>query len=206
MGFFSYFSRPKLGIAEAGIGLVGRSSSFSEKNIDDVPQDINLQQQYNNAYNNFPIVSSAVDTQAEQAVQDYYFEGPNSDKITKWAEVVNLPIKFVVTAKHMLKNGNIWSEHPSRNEMKMIDPRTMTVWRKSTGDVIGHSQEIEFQKKVLWGTTGDKTKDVEFKKRAPIKNIVHFAFNKLAGEKYGRSIIHPTLPLLELMSPITSPK
>lgn len=197
MGFWSYFSRPKLGIAEAGIGLVSRGSSFSENNIDSEPQNVSMQQQYDNAYNNFPIVSSAVDTQAEQAVQDFYFEGPNSDKLTKWSEKVNLPIKFVVAAKHMLKNGNIWSEHPSRNEMKMINPTTMTVWRKTTGDIIGHSQEIEFQKRVLWGTTGDKSKDAEFKKKAPIKNIVHFAFNKLASEKYGKSIIHSSLPLLD---------
>ncbi len=197
MGIFSSFKKPIHGIQEAGIGLVSRGSIVSESGVDEEPQEVSLQQQFVNAYHNFPIVAAAVDTTAEQAVQDFYFEGDNSDSLTKWAEKVNLPQKFLMIAKHLLINGNCWVEIPNSTEMKIVDPTTMTTWRKKTGEVIGHSQEIEFQNKVLWGTTGDPDKDAEFKKHSRmLKNIVHFKFNALAGRKYGKSIIHSCLNLL----------
>ncbi|KKK80606.1 hypothetical protein LCGC14_2821800, partial [marine sediment metagenome] len=191
------FSRPKLGLKEAGIGLVSRSSDFFGKDIDEEDQNIELQQKYLNAYNNFPIVSGSVDMVAEQAVQDYYFEGPNSDKLTKWAEVVNLPQKLLTIAKHMKIGGNIWAEIPNTKELKLIDPRTMKTWRKNTGDIIGHSQSIGFLDKVIWGSTGDPNKDKHFIKRSKLKEIVHFKYNCLASDKYGNGDIHSTIPLLE---------
>ena len=197
MKLFGLFSKPTLGIKEAGIGLVARSSSIYGTNIDEEPQNITLQQRYLNAYYRVPLVTAAIDITAEQAVQDFYFEGPNSDKLTKWAEVVNLPQKLLTVAKHMLINGNIWAEIPDTKELKLIDPRTMMVWRKVTGEVTGHSQQIEFHNRVIWGSTGSKSKDNEFKKKSNLKEVVHFKYNALAGDKYGNSIIHPILPLLE---------
>ncbi len=202
MGVFDIFKRAKIGIKEAGIGLVGRSSTVYSGKTDDEGQDITLQQRYNNSYNNFPIVAASIDITAEQAVQDFYFEGPHSEELTRWSEKVNLPQKFASIARHMLRNGNIWAELPNKREVKLIDPRTMRIWRKVTGEIIGHSQEIEEQSKVLWGTTGDKTKDSTFKTKSDIKKIVHFPFNRLAGDKYGNSIIHPILPLLEVKDQI----
>lgn len=200
MGIFDTFRKPVIGIKEAGIGLVSRGSYWGK--VDEDPQNLSLQQKYDNAYNNFPIVAAAIDTTAEQTVQDFYFEGPHSKELTDWAEVVNLPQKFDIIAKHMLKNGNIWSEHPNNNVMKLINPKTMKTWRTRTDDIVGHSQEIDSTNKILWGSTGDKTKDQTFTKHAPIKNIVHFKFNAHAGEKYGSSIIHSVLPLLEIKSQI----
>lgn len=203
MGLFNTFKKSKVGISEAGIGLVARGNYYGTSNVDEEPQDVAIQQKYNNAYNNFPIVSSSIDMTAEQAVQDYYFEGPHSGELTKWAETVNLPQKLVIVAKHMLRNGNLWSEQPNNKEMKLIDPRTMTTWRRTNGEVIGHSQEIDNQYKVLWGTTGVSSKDSQFKKRVrDLKTIAHFKFNALAGDKYGNSIIHPALSLLEIKGQI----
>ena len=202
--FFGLFEKPVLGLKESGIGLVSRSTNVFGGNVDEEPQNIPLQQKYINAYNNFPIVASAVDITAEQAVQDFYFEGPNSERLTKWAEVVNLPQKLLTTAKHMLINGNEWCEVPDTKELKLIDPRTMTTWRKNTGEVIGHSQSINFTDRVLWGSTGDDSKDMVFKKKSKLKSIVHFKYNCLAGDKYGNSIIHPVLYLLEIKQQIES--
>ena len=196
MKLFGMFSKPILGLKESGIGLVSRSSSYGTI-IDEEPQNVSLQQKYLNAYHRVPIVSASIDITAEQAVQDFYFEGPNSVRLTKWSEQVNLPQKLLTTAKHMLINGNIWAEVPDTKELKLIDPRTMTTWRKRTGEVIGHSQQIEYTDKVLWGSTGDKNKNGTFQKRAPLNQIVHFKYNALAGEKHGNSIIHSVLPLLE---------
>lgn len=204
MKFLGLFQKPVLGLKESGIGLVSRGNSIYGNKIDEAPQNISLQQKYLNAYNNFPMISGAIDMTAEQAVQDFYFEGPNSEKLTKWAEQVNLPQKLLTIAKHMLINGNIWAEVPDTKELKLIDPRTMTTWRRVTGDVIGHSQQIEFSDRVIWGSTGDTNKDTNFKKKSNIKNIVHFKYNCLAGDKYGNSIIHPCLPLLETKDQIES--
>ena len=204
MRFFGMFEKPILGLKESGIGLVSRGSSIYGNNVDEEPQNVPLQQKYLNAYNNFPIVASSVDITAEQAVQDFYFEGPNSERLTKWAEVVNLPQKLLIIAKHMLINGNIWAELPDTKELKLIDPRTMTTWRKKTGEIIGHSQQIEFTNKVLWGSTGNEIKDKEFQNATKLNQIVHFKYNALAGDKYGNSIIHPILPLLETKDQIES--
>src|SRR3990167_761044 len=112
MKFLGLFQKPVLGLKESGIGLVSRGNSIYGNKIDEAPQNISLQQKYLNAYNNFPMISGAIDMTAEQAVQDFYFEGPNSEKLTKWAEQVNLPQKLLTIGKHMLINGNIWVEIP----------------------------------------------------------------------------------------------
>lgn len=189
-------NKPVLGLKESGIGLVSRSNILGGE-VDEDPQNVPLQQRYINAYNNFPIVSASINITVQQAVQDFYFEGPNKEKLTKWAEVVNLPQKLLTIAKHMLINGNMWAEVPNTKELKLIDPRTMITWRKKTGEIIGHSQTINFTDKVIWGSTGNTSKDAMFSSRDSIRNIVHFKYNALAGDKYGNSIIHPILPLLE---------
>lgn len=206
MGFFDRFKEkePKLGLKEAGIGLVARGNDFwlSSSGVDANPQNLNLQQQYINAYNNFPVIASAIDITSEQVVQEFYFEGPNSDRLSKLSEEINLQQKFLTIVKHMLINGNLWVEFPNTREMKFLDPRTMTTWRKVTGEVIGHSQDIDGQKKVLWGTTGDISRDGQFKKKSSISKIVHFKYNALAGDKYGNSLLHPVLPLLRIKDQI----
>ncbi len=204
MDLLSIFRSPKLGLKESGIGLVSRGSNMFGMGLDDDTQDATLQQQYINAYNNFPMISGGIDMTAEQAVQDHYFKGTNSDKLSKWAEIVNLPQKLLIIAKHMLINGNIWAELPNPRELKLLDPRTMQTYRKLNGTVIGHSQSINDIDKVIWGTTGDSNKDKTFKKRAPFVNIVHFKFNCLAGEKYGNSIIHSSLSLLSVKDSMES--
>lgn len=192
-----------IGIKEAGIGLVARSSWWNaDVNADGDPQNISLQEKYDNAYLNFPIVNACVDTTTEQVVQDFYFEGPHKEKITTWADDINLGQKLIVITKHMLKNGNLWVEMPNKTEMKFINPKTITTWRKSNGDIIGHSQEIDGKKVALWGTTGKREIDKEFTKKRPLKEIVHFKFNVLAGDKYGTSIIHSVLPLLSIKDQI----
>ena len=201
MELFKIFNKPILGLKESGIGLVSRSSVYGVQS-DEEPQNISLQQKYHNAYFRVPLVAAAIDITAEQAVQDFYFEGPNSGKMTKWSEQVNLPQKLLTIAKHMLINGNMWAEIPSTKELKLIDPRTMLTYRKNTGEVIGHSQQIEFTDKVLWGSTGSKSKDANFIKKSDLKEVVHFKYNALAGEKYGNSIIHPVLPLIETKAQI----
>lgn len=191
-----------VGIKEAGIGLVKRQTSFGS--VDSEPQNVSLQQRYDNAYLNFPLVAAAIDLTAEQVVQQFHFEGPNANRLMDWADKVNLGQQLYILAKHLLKNGNVWVEFPTLNEMKFVDPKTMVTHRTVTGDVIGHSQEVDFQSKVLWGSTGDEQRDGSFPVRSAFENIVHFKFNTLAGDKYGTSIIHSTLPLLDIKDQMES--
>ena len=202
------FGKAKLGIKEAGIGILARNNSFDVGGIDNEEQNISIQQRYNNSYNNFPIIAGAIDITAEQAIQNFYFEGSDKEKCEKFADDHNLGVVFYSLCKHLLRNGNCWIEFPKKGEeiieVKMIDPVTMTTWRMKTGEVIGHSQNIDLSKRVLWGTTGDATKDAQFSKRAKLSDIAHFTFNKFGGDKYGNSIIHPVLPLLNIKDRIES--
>lgn len=199
-------SQPRAGIKESGIGLMALST-FGDS--DEEPQNVPLQQRYENAYNNFPIVSAAIDITCEQVVQNFFYEGPNAKKLTKLSDDMNLGEKFYRITKCMLKNGNCWVEFPKDKkgqikEVKILDPRFMTTYRTKVGDVIGHSQDINGASKVLWGTTGDSSKDAHFTKRRPLSHIVHFKFNALNSDKYGTSLIHPTLTMLDIKDQIES--
>jgi len=202
------FSRPKAGIAEAGIGLVCLPSETHGKKVDEAPQSISLQQKYNNAYDNFPLVAATVDITCEQVVQKYHFEGPNSESLQKWCDKFNQGDAFYRICKSMLRNGNCWIEYPKKGgkmvEQKILDPKWMVTYRTKTGEVIGHAQVIDGMTKVLWGTTGDGTKDSGFKKRRKLADVVHFKFNALNSDKYGTSLIHPCLAMLDVKDRVES--
>ena len=86
MDLFKSFRKPIVGLAESGIGLVARSNSYSStpaEQIEGLPQNQILQNKYVNAYHNYPIVNGAIDLTAEQVVQDFYFDGPDSDELNK---------------------------------------------------------------------------------------------------------------------------
>lgn len=204
----NFFTKPKVGISEAGIGLVSKGNAWNTGKVDDSEQNVSLQEQYNNAYNNFPVVAASIDTTAEEVVQDYYFEGPNSDKLDEFADKFNLGHKFYLIAKLLLKNGNAWVEFPKSGngqieDVKILDPLYMRTWRYVDGEVIGHTQE-GIKWKILWGKTGSTSKNNKYDKSGKLKDIVHFKFNALHNEKYGNSIIHPCLPLLKIKDRIES--
>ena len=204
MALFGLIKEKIIGLKKAGIGLVSKSSVWDMDKKDDEPQDVSLQQQYDNAYNNFPIITSSIDATTDLVVQDFYFEGPNSDKLKKWADKINLGYLFHLIVKHGMKNGNLWVEFANTDSPKPVDPKSMITFRKATGEVVGHAQDIDGRKIALWGTTGDEGKDEDYPKSLKLKNMVHFKFNCLASDKYGNSLIHPVLPLLRIKEQIES--
>lgn len=214
MGFFetirANFSRssPK-SLSESGIGFVAKRTSFGfmpQGKSDSEPQNIPLQQKYNNAYLNFPVVAAAIDITAEQVVQTIEFNGKDKNEIERWSDKVNFRYHLLTIVKHMLKNGNCWIELPDKKSLKVLAPEEIRTYRKKTGDIIGHAQEIDGKMVALWGTTGDPEKDkvIPAGKRRPLKEIVHFKFNTLGSDKYGTSLIHPVLPLLNFKDAIES--
>ena len=224
---FPFFSKKKkLGIRESGQGLIANSMSHRKfgllgeagigltdpKNIfniqgavDNEGQNINLQKIYDNAYLNFPIVSSSIDIITEQTVQEFFFEGPNNKKITDWADIFNLGHFFSRVVKSMLKNGNCWVEIPKVNgkivELKILDSNFMATFREGTGKVIGHMQDNGVVK-VLWGSTGNPQLDGQVTKRKPLQDMVHFKYNVLDSDKYGTSQIHSVLAMLNIKGDI----
>ena len=63
------------GIKESGIGLtIKRNSFWGEDKLDDLPQNISLQQQYENAYNNFPLVQQCINKTKEDVSQERIVE------------------------------------------------------------------------------------------------------------------------------------
>jgi len=71
---------------------------------------VNLFLNYRKAYDSVPLIKAIIDVQADQTAQEFFFEGPNSKKLTKWADEVNLQQFFHRTAKMMLLYGNSYTE------------------------------------------------------------------------------------------------
>jgi hypothetical protein len=204
MGIFDRF-RTKKSVTEAGAALVRTrgSNSLSISDEDGFDQDERVSQfkAYKRAYEKIPLITAIVDVQADQIVQEFYYEGPNEEKLSKWSDKVNLMHFFHRTAKSMVLYGNAYVEVIKNaseiTELKILNPIWIDVWRNPVGEVTGFSQTIGDQKTVLWGTTGDKNKDSGWKKRvSKIDTIVHFRHNVLGSEKYGTSIIKPLVPAI----------
>jgi len=188
-------------VHEAGTALVmpsGKPRGFGLNAEEQFAERSDLFKKYKKAYEVIPLITAIIDVQADQAVQEFFFEGPNSEKLTKWADKMNLSQFFHRIAKSLLLYGNSYVE-VLPTELKIINPVWMDVYREPTGEIIGYSQIIENEKLVLWGSTGDKDKDDSFKKKiSSFDNLVHFRHNVISSEKYGLSIIHPLLESLNI--------
>jgi hypothetical protein len=206
-GFFSRLteSRPVKGIFEQGLGLVGlrkSKSSAAESDGANTTERYNQTKQYRNAYLNVPMIYGVVEVAVDQAVQDFYFEGPNKLKLTKFADKHNLLLFFNKVCRSLRIYGDSFVEiikgKKEIQELKILDPETMHVFRDVFGKVIGYGQIIKDRKLVLWGSTGDSRDDSNYESRSKnkVENIAHFKYNVLGSAKYGTSPIRPLLPMI----------
>ena len=177
------------GKSAGGFGLTSESENHDRSKTFQI---------YKEAYERVPLITAIIDVQADQTVQEFFFEGPNSKKIEEKSDKVNLIQFFHKTAKLMLLYGNSYVEVLD-DELKILNPIWIDVYRKDTGDVIGYSQIIEGKKLVLWGTTGSKQEDAKFAKIIrKFDHIVHFKHNVLGSEKYGRSVIQSVIEAINV--------
>ena len=205
MGIFDNFTKKK-NVHEAGVAIVkkgGYGAVALSGEEDDSDKRSTQFKIYKEAYERVPLITAIIDVQADQAVQEYYFEGPNKTKLEKWANKVNLTRFLHQLAKTMLLYGNSYVEviktKGEISELKLIDPVWVDVYRKPTGEVIGYSQIIENKPLILWGTTGDSQKDTTFSKRvSKFDSIIHFKHNVLNAEKYGFSVIKPLIESINI--------
>ncbi|MAH50309.1 hypothetical protein CMI37_31095 [Candidatus Pacearchaeota archaeon] len=203
MALFERFRKSR--VLEAGKALVkkGGSKSFVMTGEDDHNNRESKFKIYNEAYNRVPLITAIIDVQSDQAVQEFFFEGPSSDKLDKWADKVNLMQFFHRMAKSMVLYGNGYVEVIKKGDeieqLKLLDPIYMNVYRKPTGDITGYSQIIGDKKLVLWGSTGSKLENLKYKKRVgSIDSISHFKHNVLGSEKYGLSIVKPLVDSINI--------
>jgi hypothetical protein len=193
-------------ITESGKALVkvgGRTGFGLVSGEDDTNKRESQYKIYKQVYETVPLITAIIDVQSDQAVQEFFFEGPSSDKLDKWADKVNLMQFFHRIAKSMILYGNgyveVIKDKGEVSELKMIDPVFMNVYRKPTGEITGYAQIINNKELVLWGTTGDSKQDSKFEKRIrKFDHIAHFKHNVLGSEKYGLSVVRPLIDSINI--------
>jgi len=86
---------------------------------------------YRQAYENVPLINAIINVQTDQVVQEFYFEGSNSEKLEKWADDVNLMQFFHKVTKNLLIYGNGFAELISEgniiSKLKLINPEWMVL-------------------------------------------------------------------------------
>jgi len=197
------FERLKTNIKEAGQALVIKTPTITSNLLnEDSNGFVESLKRYERAYLRVPLITSIVYVTSNFVVQDFYFVGPNKDKLTKFADKVNLSNFFHTMTKSMLIYGNAYCEVIKNGnnqiiQLKPLDSKWIQVFRNPTGDIIGYAQIIEGTDAVIWGSTGDQRKDLAFHKRLKLKNqIIHFKHNVLGSNKYGTSLIQPLMSSL----------
>lgn len=202
------------GIKEAGLGLVpkGRQDSVESNTTakkETFFEDEDEIDKYEHAYRNCVNVGTGIDTQAEQAVQDFYFEGPNAKELELWADTVNLGLWMIKSTKRMLKHGKCYGELVDLNKRekykefksklnnpldpnKLLPTKTMGMIKNLTSlDPSHFLQRTDLNKKIYWGGRAP-VKYPDAKKAGDLKDIYYFEWNE------GMSIIHSSLLLVQI--------
>lgn len=191
-----------------GKAYVAGKNGLLFKDLDEQKPNVTNIEKYYNSYHNFPIVSHSINSKSEQVVQDFRIEGPQKEYLMKWAK----KIKFKNHLRRICKNGLIagtyWSElidlkgRKKRGlsrlnnavTFKHLDPRTMKIIRTSKGKIITHVQEVN-SKKIYWGSVPQNSSG---KKAGDIEDMFCWKYNLIGDDKYGTSLVHSSLSMLEV--------
>ncbi|MCK5615872.1 hypothetical protein KAR91_79140 [Candidatus Pacearchaeota archaeon] len=189
---FNIFSKKEVGTA-----IVQIPNRQLEQSLEMTRQDNLIY--YLSMYEDVPLVNAIITTQTDQVIQNYYFEGPNSDKLQKWADKINLTSFLYDMEKNKFIFGDAFAELVINNseikKMKVLNPIWMHTYRSEVGLITGYGQVIDNKEMVLWGTTGDSQQDQKFNKRIEkFDNIVHFKHDAIVGQKYGVSMLKSIAP------------
>jgi hypothetical protein len=191
-------------ILESNAAFVGKATTSTSTSWDDDSSfnRVERYKKYRLAYEKVPLVTAIIDVQANQTVQDFFFEGPDATEWEKKAEQLNLMSFFNNVTKNMLIFGNAYVEIEREGEeitnLKLINPITMEVYRKDTGEITGYGQIISGKYAVLWGSTNDARQNAKFQKKiGSFEDIAHFKFNALCSDKYGISVIETMLQSID---------
>lgn len=192
---------------EEGKAYIAGKSGLLFQNIDAESPNLRNIDKYFNAYSNYPLVSQSINSKTEQVIQDFRIEGPQKDALMKWADKIKLKSHLRRICKNGLIAGTYWSELLKLNGVKKkglsrlktpitfkhLDPRTMRTYRTTKGKVLAHVQEVN-NNKIYWGT---KPKNVYAKKGGTLEKMFCWRYNPIGDDKYGTSLIHSCLSMLE---------
>lgn len=190
-----------------GAGIVIRSHFFGGK-IDEQPQNLGLLQQYQLAYDNFPLVKGAVEKAVQYTVQDFYFRGPDEKLLNELKQTANL-VDFVQRlARLRFAVGSVWVEPLLENPedpksvvgFKFLPTETMSIIRDLKGRPLAHVQEIGKNKQLVWGTVDNRRKAFKSNARkvGEFKDLIYNMRSPLGSEKYGKPLIHSSLEMLHI--------
>jgi len=208
------------GIKEAGLGLIPKNTDestnqSSESTKEDFFEDEDEISKYEHAYRNCANVGTSIDIQSEQAVQDFYFEGPQEKELEEWADEVNLGLWINKVSKRMLKHGKCYGELVALNKIdkykdfksklsnpldpnKILPTKTMGMIKTVTSlDPSHFLQRTSIDKKIYWGGSAPE-KYPQAKKAGKLEDIYYFEWNE------GLSIIHSSLLLVQIKDQMES--
>lgn len=199
------FSGKTISIEESGFGLARiPQGSYLADTTEDSSRQAKLKF-YKQAYLNEPVIYAAIETKVNQVVQEFWFEGPNKDRLMKEKDRLNMQGFMQNLSRTLFIYGDAFietvREKTKIKEFKVLNPETMVVYTDPTGKEIGYGQVIEDKKLVLWGTTGNPQEDNGFDKKLPASKmefISHFKLNPIAISKYGVSMIQPVSEAIEI--------
>jgi hypothetical protein len=207
------FGHKRLKEADEGKAYVSSRGTFTSLEYDDTKQNTSLSNQYYNAYHNFPIVSTSIDAKVKQVVQDFRIDGPDKTALMKWSDSINLRHHLRRICRNGLINGTYWTEMvdldveekkglgrlKNPKTFKHIDFRTMSIIRTTKGKVLCHVQDIN-SKNIYWGEI-PPTK-TGWVKGGEIDDVFCWKWNVVGDEKYGTSVIHSSLHMLNIKDQI----
>ena len=202
------------GIGEAGLGLVP-INKVSEtppqfqpsKKSEEFFEDESEITKYDRAYKNCGRVGTSIDNTAEQVVQSFNFDGPQSKQLDKWADDINLGLWMVEVVQTMLKHGKCYGELVSidkkifkdmlKSKLKNpLDPNKILAtasmgYIKPKTDIkpSHYLQKDGTDNKTFWGGRAPE-KYPQAKKGGKLEDIYRFVWNG------GLSIIHSSLVLV----------
>lgn len=200
--------------ADSGKAVIASRTNLVGKD-DDSSQNLSFSTQYYAAYNEFPIVSSAIDAKVKQVVQDFRIDGPDKVALMKWADKINFKHHMRRILKNGLINGTYWSELvdldtsekiglgrlKKAKTFKHLDFRTMSIVRDTYGKELCHVQDVN-NKKIYWGIAPQTVTGNNMLKGGEMEDMFCFKWNVIADEKYGTSVIHSSLSLLSTKAQI----
>jgi len=193
---------------EEGKAYIASKGSLLMFGVDEEEQEVRNIDKYFNAYYNFPVVTQSVDSTVEQVVQDFRIDGPQKDALMRWAETIKLKDHLDRICRNYLIAGTYWAELikimggekkkglgrlKNVATFKHLDPRKMSIVRTRKGKFLCHMQNINGNK-LYWG---DKPGKIRAKRAGPAEKMFCIKRNVIGDEKYGTSLIHCCLPLLE---------
>ena len=174
----------------------GINEAFKGEVLDEdvkFPRELGVEHPYDfkvteDLYNKFPFTKGAIDKHIDSIVGDFSIDCDNINAktlIEKFVKDTNFLVilrQFVLCA---LVTGNGFLELDlSKNDMQVLDPKTMYVKRTRKGEVTGYNQYMGMFNNFM---KSRNTTPIPFN----VNQIAHLKINAMTGQAYGLGLVYP---------------